>query len=194
MKPVVLLDIDGVAANFIAGCLPIVKEITGREHAHDDVNQWLVEKALGLDEHETKELYDRIVQPGWVRALPAYEGVKEGIARIREFAEVHPVTAHFWSCSHWVYEREAWILEHLGIPAADVIHTHAKHRVTGDVLVEDKPTTIVKWLEHHPKGIGVLMRRPYNEGADLPDDSTRVKDFPHLVRWLEAYFLGIKHS
>ena len=196
MKRVVLLDIDGVAANFIEGCLPIIKEITGRDHAHDDVNQWLVEKALGLTDDETKTLYDRIVQPGWVRALPVYEGAKEGVARLREFAEVHPVTAHFYTCPHWVHEREAWILEHFGIPATDIVHTHAKHLVAGDVLVEDKTATLVKWMQRQHHGNAVRMRRKYNEGEDWKrpgaefggDWGVTVNDWPHLVRFLELRF------
>jgi 5'(3')-deoxyribonucleotidase len=194
MKPVVLLDIDGVAANFIEGSLPVVHEITGRLHVHDDVNQWEISDALNMTPDEKVAYYARVAAAGWCRSLPAYEGAREGVARIREFADVHPLTAHFFTAPTWVHEREAWILEHLDIPARDIIHTHSKHRVAGDVLVEDKPATIVKWLEHHPQGVGVLMRRPYNEGADLPDDSTRVRDWPQLVKWLEAYFLGIRHS
>ncbi len=43
MRPEILLDIDGVVANFIAGCLPHIYEMTGRSYEHDHVDQCMFE-------------------------------------------------------------------------------------------------------------------------------------------------------
>ncbi len=196
-KPEILLDIDGVAANFIAGCLPYVFAITGREHQHDDVDQFMIEQALGLDNEQTKKLYHHVMQEGWCRSLPAYEHAKESVARLREFAEVIPVTSHFFDSKHWVSERDEWILEHLGILKTDIIHTHRKYQIDGDILVDDKTSHLVKWAERHPRGCAVRFRRRYNQnepwpkqGAEYPntDWGITVDDWPHLVRFCEAHF------
>lgn len=199
MKPVVLLDIDGVAANFIAGCLPYVYAITGHEHRHDDIDQYMIEKALGLDEEQTKRLYEHVCQEGWCRNLPPYEEAKTGVAELLSFADVVPVTAHFWSSKHWVYERGEWIVEHLGIPQTEIVHTHAKFRIDGDVLVDDKTAHLVKWKQHHPRGTAVRFLRNYNIHEDwrkppgtseFPNTDWGVvaQDWPHLVRFLKMHF------
>ena len=195
MKPVILLDIDGCPANFVAGCLPVIKDITGRDHVHDDVDQWQIETALGLDEEQTKLLYERVCSEGWVRDLPLYEGAKEGVAALREFADVVPVTAPFWSSKHWVYERYEWILNQLGILQRDVIHAHAKWRVAGDMLIDDKMSHLTQWAtaKHNADGIPVLFRRKYNEN-EIWDPAVlrgyRVPDWPTLVHVARMHFEG----
>ena len=95
MLPELLLDIDGVAVNFIEGCRPVAERLIGRSFHHDEIDQWLIEKALGMDAAQTKELYQAVMEEGWCRALPAYEHAKEAIAKIREYAYVIPLTSHF---------------------------------------------------------------------------------------------------
>lgn len=185
MRPVILLDLDGVAVNFIAGALPLIHEITGRLHHHDDVDQFMIEKALGLDAEQTAALYKRVADEGWCRGLPAYDGAKEGVEALQAFADVIPVTLPFDS-PFWVREREAWVLEHLGIPREKVHHTHEKWRVVGDALVDDKVSHLVSWKEKHPHGRAVLFKRRYNQDGSWKGPT--VEDWPHLVGSLEAYF------
>jgi 5'(3')-deoxyribonucleotidase len=193
MKPTILIDIDGVPANFIAGCLPVVKEITGRDHVHDDVDQFMIEAALGLDEAQTKALYERVCSEGWVRDLPLYEGAREGVDALREFADVVPVTAPLWSSKYWVYERYEWILNQLGIHQRDVIHAHAKWRIHGDMLVDDKMAHLTAWATapHNRDGVPVLFRRKYNENEVWQpgvERGYRVGDWPTLVHVARTYF------
>lgn len=195
MKPVILLDIDGVAANFIAGCLPYIFDITGREHTHDDVDKFMIEKALGLDEEQTKRLYEHVCSEGWVRGLPPYEDAKAGVASLREFADVVPVTAPFWTSKHWVIERYEWILEQLGIPQIEVIHAHAKFRIAGDMLIDDKMSHLVTWANAphnvHSVGVPVLFKRRYNENEHFPVEirqGYRVGDWQTLVHVAKTHF------
>ena len=181
MLPEVLLDIDGVAANFIEGCRPAAERIVGRTFHHDDIDQWLIEKALGMDDVQTQELYRHIIEEGWCRALPAYEHARESVARIREYAVVVPLTAHFHESKTWAWERDEWILAHLGIPKTDVIHTHRKFQVDGDVLIDDKPSHLRAWRARRPSRCAVLFHRTYNKGDGW--------DGPGFGSWvdLEAY-------
>lgn len=170
MRPEVLLDIDGVAANFIEGCIPAAEAIIGRRVFHDDIDQFMIEKALGMSEEQTVELYKHVMTEGWCRALPAYEGAKEAVAFMQQHATVIPVTAHFFSSKHWVYERDAWIIEHLGIVQTDIIHTHRKFQIDGDVLIDDKVSHLTTWCARHPLKRGVLFKRRYNENARWTTD------------------------
>lgn len=187
-KPDLMLDLDGVARNFIAGTLPIVKETTGRDHHHDDVDQWRVEHALKLTAEETKLLYDQIAQPGWCRNLPPYEGAKEGIAQLRETCNVYPVTFQypsFW----WVRECEEWLVEHFDIDPKHVIHTDAKYMVFGDYFVEDKTAALVawraKWAKRGLVGTPVLFQRNYNKLDGW--DGALVSSWPELTSFVIAH-------
>lgn len=183
--PEVLLDIDGVAANFIEGCRAPAERLIGRTFHHDDVDQWLIEKALGMDEAQTKELYRRVMEEGWCRALPAYEHARECVAKIREYAIVVPLTAHFHDSKTWAWERDEWILEHLGIPKTDVIHTHRKFQVDGDVLIDDKPSHLRAWLARRPSRRAVLFQRAYNK-----NDGWTGPGFDNWIE-LEAYLRSL---
>lgn len=190
MKTEILLDIDGVAANFIEGCIPAAESILGRKVFHDDIDQFMIERALGMTEEQTTELYKHVMSEGWCRALPAYEGAKEAVAEMQQYADVIPVTAHFFSSKHWVYERDAWIIEHLGIAQTDVIHTHRKFQIDGDVLIDDKISHLRSWIARRPVKRGVLFQRKYNAGEVLERTSNirMIDGWPALVAYLSDTF------
>ena len=186
--PEVLLDIDGVAANFIEGCRTPAERLIGRTFHHDDVDQWAIEKALGMDATQAKELFRHVMEEGWCRALPAYEHARECVAKIREYAVVVPLTAHFHGSKTWAWERDEWILEHLGIPKIDIIHTHRKFQVDGDVLIDDKPSHLRTWLARRPDRRAVLFQRAYNvnDGWTGPG----FNNWPELEAYLRDAFQG----
>lgn len=183
-RPVVLLDVDGVSASFIAGALSVIKEITGRDHAHDDVHLPFIEKALGLSDGEARAMYAAVERQGWCRSLPVYEGAREGVAELSTFADVHPVTSHFLTSPYWAYERDEWIVENLGLPKESIVHTHSKHIIDGDIFVDDMTKHVIRWSARHPRGTAVLFRRRYNAGDEW--QGVRVDDWPHLVRFARS--------
>lgn len=187
-KKRILLDVDGVFANFIAGCLPHVHWITGRRHDHDDVDQFMIEKALDLDTDETRFLYEQVATEGWCRRLPAYQGAKEAIIALREFSEVWAVTQPYPSRT-WAHERDTWLVEGFGFDINDVLHVRskAKHAIDGDVLIEDKPSTLIEWQEWHPDGYGILFERAYNKSCEWT--GARVRDWNELLSVVQAAFL-----
>lgn len=184
-KKRVLLDVDGVFANFILGALPYVHMITGRKFEHDDVNQFMIERALDLDTQETTELYRHVASEGWCQRLPAYEGAREAIVDWRSLAEVWAVTQPYPS-RHWAYERDTWLTEGFGFSIDDVLHVRskAKHAIDGDVFVEDKTATLIEWQEHHPAGVGVLFERAYNRNDAWT--GPRVRDWSELRALVHA--------
>jgi 5'(3')-deoxyribonucleotidase len=190
MKPEILLDIDGVAANFIQGCIPIAEALVGRRVFHDDIDQFMIEHALGLGETQTVALYKAVMTEGWCRSLPAYEGAKEAVTFMREHATVIPVTAHFFDSKHWVYERDAWIIEHLGIPQTDIVHTHRKFQIDGDILIDDKISHLRSWIGRRPSKRGVLFQRRYNQAEVLERTSniTMINGWGNLVAYLSDVY------
>jgi 5'(3')-deoxyribonucleotidase len=157
----VLLDVDGVLADFVKSYLRLVYEVTGRWYEHHHVTEFNLGNALGLTADEASEVNKGIVQ-GWCSEIEPLTGAIEGVGALSYLADVYVVTSPWNKCPTWTYEREQWLARHFGIPHAKVLHGSAKHLVRGDVLVDDKTETCVKWQAEHPCSSCVLWKSPWN--------------------------------
>lgn len=169
-RPVVLLDVDGVLANFIEASLRVLRAV-GVSAEHDDVTSWHLEDSLGLTNKQRGWLMEAWSEPGFCSMIPPYAGAREGVDALREVADVYAVTAPMWSSPTWQGERTEWLVKHFAFDRKDVVSTHAKYLVAGDVLVDDKPETVAKWRQwgritgRGHTGLGVLWDRPYNRNT-----------------------------
>lgn len=165
----ILLDIDGVCADFITPCLAAITVHTGKQFDPTAIDDWDIMKALHIAADDAAAIYRSMQVPGLCRSMPVYPGAVEGVQRLRAHGDVWAVTAPFGG-PHWMHERDQWLVEELGFRKADILHVRsdAKHAIKGDVLVEDKTSTLVRWQAHHPTGRGVLFQRRYNERDGWP--------------------------
>ena len=161
----VLLDVDGVVANFVESFLREVEAVTGASFSHDDVTQYDLCKALGLSRRDEAAVYDRVGRAGWASRLSLYDGAREGVLALREASDLYFVTAPVWAAPTWAFDRSAWIRRHFGVRHDRVVFTAAKHLVAGDVFVDDKPEAIEAWRREHSRGRAVLWARPWNAGG-----------------------------
>lgn len=163
MKPRVLLDVDGVLADFVGAFLAVVEQQLGRSHTAEDVHSFGIANSLNLSKDEFDRCAEIVGKPGFCRSLAVCPGAIEGVAQLRELAEVYIVTSPWNTNPTWTHDREQWLAEHFGIPSARVVHTSAKHLVRGDVLVDDKTETLRDWLrERDHGGIAVQWQTPHN--------------------------------
>lgn len=63
----ILLDIDGVVADFISHCMPIIKAICGSIYEHNDINQYQIERVFNLDTGQTEQFREAIKMANWLR-------------------------------------------------------------------------------------------------------------------------------
>lgn len=166
-KPTVLLDVDGVLADFISGALANLKRLFDIDGKHDHVINWHFETCFGLTSAQAKQLHDSWTEPGFCAGLPPYVGAVDGVNALREYANVYPLTAPFNSVP-WVSERDAWLGKHFGFSRKAITHTEAKYLVKGDVFVDDKTEHVIAWQAAHPQGVGILWAQPYNVDSVLP--------------------------
>jgi 5'(3')-deoxyribonucleotidase len=175
--PRVLLDIDGVCADFVTPVLAAAGRMMGREFVLDDVHQWDILQAIGADA-EVIAAVDRVIeQPGFCASLQVYPGVHEGLKQLRQYYEVVVVTSPFTG-PHWVAERDAWLRRELGFAKSDIVHTAGKRVCAGDVLIDDKDSTLVEWATYHPEGLPILFDQPWNR-KDVT--TRRAMGWTHLV-------------
>jgi len=164
-RPRILIDVDGVLADFIAHSLPILERLTGRSWVLDDFQTWDLFDTVPREFEQP--FFAAVNTPGWCRGLPVFGGAQEGITRVRELAEVYIVTSPMNHIPTWTHEREGWLKEHFGIPHKKVVHTSAKYICVGDALVDDRPANIAAWEKEHPEGLGLLWDQPYNRDVQV---------------------------
>jgi len=179
-----LLDIDGVVADFLASAFDILHKITGRRYVATDLHDWDIFETVPR-EHEDA-FYDAWGEPGTCFSIPVIPGSHEGVQGLQERGDLYVVTSPMASVKTWTNERDRWLQKHFGIPHKRVVHTASKFLVSGDVLIEDKPSNLIKWLEHHPEGIGILWSQPYNERVNLGSRVHRVRSWEDVFAVLDA--------
>ena len=187
MRPVILLDVDGVCCDFVQPIVNKVNTLTGSHHTPTDINQWEMMDAFNATPQTRKAVDNMVKTKGFCRGLKAYDGALEGVNALRNFATVHPVTAPYDS-DFWIAEREQWLVQELGFSRHDIAYTHAKHLIMGDVLIDDKTSTLVKWqTARGPKAKAVLFSQPWNVNDAW--GGIRVTSWLHLVTMLRFHFV-----
>jgi 5'(3')-deoxyribonucleotidase len=182
-KPTVLVDCDGILADFISAALNILCRKSGILVEHDDIVTWdlyscLPEKAQPFIPYIEWLLKAR----GGCMSMSPYDGAREGLQRLEEIANVVIVTSPYPGSETWHSERERWLEKHFNMPASRVIHTHSKYHVKGDFLVDDKTSHVAKWAEAFPEGQALLWNMKYNEKDELPfENASRVVGWDQLV-------------
>jgi 5'(3')-deoxyribonucleotidase len=162
MTRTVLLDCDGVLSDFLGAFITVATATVGRPFAAEQITEFDICKALGLVPDEAGRVYRNIQREGFAAGLDVIPGAIEGVRSLQEVADVYIVTSPWNSNRTWTYEREAWLKTHFGIPHKNVIHGSAKHLVRGDVLIDDKGSTVIEWNAAHPGKTAILWAAPYN--------------------------------
>jgi 5'(3')-deoxyribonucleotidase len=156
----ILLDVDGVLADFLTPAIVILRRLTGKPWTHQDMPTWDLFDVVG---HEwEKRFFQECGRRGFAESLDVYAGAREGVAQLQQISDIYIVTSPMQHNPTWTYERESWLQKHFEIPASKVVHTSAKYLCRGDILVDDRPANVEKWIAQHPNGIGLLWDQPYN--------------------------------
>lgn len=159
----ILLDVDGVVADFVAG----VESIIGRKFTQEEKRKWDVLQFLKPEERE--EVYAELAQPDFWRNLPVVDGALEGVRYLDRLGyDITWVTAPWASCESWESARRDWLDEKFAMSAKGhhYIPTASKEKVVGDILIDDKPQNIREWKEANPDKKAFLFDTPFNQDYD----------------------------
>lgn len=167
--PRILLDCDGILADFVGGVLLAVRELTGRQLSPEDFPTWDVfdhlEVLLPDRSGLKKAVMNAVDEPGFCANLPAYPGVVDALRQLLELQaakklEFFVVTSP-WHSPTWVYERDNWLMRR-GVQKKNILHATTKHIIVGDMFVDDKAAHVRDWGEHHSPGGAFLWTTPHN--------------------------------
>lgn len=168
----ILFDMDDVVADFAHHLLHLYNEKYNDQLTPNDMIDWdmskFVKKECGMD------IFHLMKTPGFFRHLQPIEHAKDVIARLIEknfnvlFVSDSPKGYSFTDynvnplfVSNPADDKRDWLAEHFPmVPTSNVILGSMKYYVRGDLLVDDKPDT---YLKFRSLGLDVLlMDRPYN--------------------------------
>lgn len=174
----VLLDVDGVVADFRGAFYRAANVLLPRKVFAVTPPQWDISAELGLSNEEESRIYDWVRSPGYALRMEIYAGAVAGVATLRQIADVYFVTspvrltkkdrdwynsrAHIsWPEITWMHDREEWLMRTFGVDEHHVVHTSSKELICGDFFVDDKPAHVDRWAAAQP-GLALIWDQPYN--------------------------------
>lgn len=167
----VLLDCDGVLADYTGQCSRELKRKFGITLDAEDLATWDFSKQLA----PVVRAYLEEIQKGaefW-EDIDRIEGADAAVTAIQLSGhEIHVVTSPHFDCIGWAWSRRKWLKRHFGIKPENVTITQSKFLVGGDVFVDDKPEHVTAWVKERTardtrKGRAFLVDAPYNQGVDV---------------------------
>lgn len=163
-----LFDLDGSLADYDKAMLAGLAALKGPdEPAFDDVH----------DSYRLPHLKARINlisrEPNWwINLEPIAMGFKVLELAKQIGFQIHVLTQGPKTKPLAWKEKVEWCQKHLG-PDIDIHITRNKGMVYGKFLYDDFPDYMLKWLEHRPRGLGIMPVKKSNQ------------EFRHrqVVRW-----------
>lgn len=157
----ILLDCDGVLADFPGGVVKAVNQFYSTNWKTSDIKTWDIGQSLGLP----TDIIDEIAsQPGFCLDLEPYPEALEAVKKLKTLGDVWIVTSPHKSKT-WCWERIKWCERHLDISYKRVINASDKRLISGDLFLDDKPANLENWCNDQ-KGVALLWDQTWNR--DFP--------------------------
>lgn len=151
-----LVDQDGVMADFMGRVFDITEQETGRRYCHADITDYW------FDGCPDKDLFmDIMNREGLYRDLDVITGSVQAINRLREQYDVVVCSAPPKGSKTAEDEKREWLARHFDNDFAEAaIITRNKHLVMGSVLIEDNPH-----IRRDAAWTPVMLDQPWNSQA-----------------------------
>ena len=177
----VLLDMDDVLCDLTGPWMDLLNKRHGTTIKKEDLTVWHIGRALPIKfpSLTSSEIYAPLDEPGLFRNLPMMPGAKQTLETMKnrgwKIAIVTSLPVEKHHPGQVVQEKIEWIGEHLSgvVEERDVIITHRKDLVRGDILVDDAPHN----LETFP-GKTIAFDRPWNRNVVV---SGRVSHWNQMI-------------
>jgi 5'(3')-deoxyribonucleotidase len=173
MRPIILLDVDGIFLDFHREVIDVANAVAERAgHGFrvsvEEFPTWDMKEGLercGAPNFVISACLEEMAKTGFNEsARPDPEAV-ENLPRLQKIGDVVAVTAPNKRCDTWIEERIRWMWKHFGMHVNDIVFTRRKEIVRGDFFADDKPENVLKWRSRNPDGMGMLWNATYNESA-----------------------------
>ena len=173
----ILIDLDSICVDLLTPWLGTYNEMFDDCLSVDDITDWQL--AGFIKTEEKKAFFQIIKEPLFFRNLEAIPGAKEAVHTLRARHEVRLVSAPFGLYSYT--DKAWWVRQKLGLDHSSLVLMpgNNKHWLQADVLIDDKPETLMAWKATWPDAKSATIAYPYNQ------------EFSHLV---DCYAPDHKHT
>jgi 5'(3')-deoxyribonucleotidase len=171
----ILVDLDGICADFFAELWKRLSAITGNEYSTDQVMNWSLGSNFKEPGRDMVKLIDSIYEaPGFFEALQPIPGARTAIQDLQTMGhEVLIVSAPCTPASGM--EKLQWCKDWLpSIGKKEVVITGAKHIFKADVLIDDSPFNVVKFKAENPTALALSIAYNHN---NVPEYDGRYGSF-----------------
>lgn len=184
-----LLDCDGVLADWMTAVNDVIERATGRRISPQECGGWLKLSNLGFSPTERKYIEHELNAPGFVEELAPLPGAVEGVQRVVEATGCHLsiVTAH-WDSPTWMYERKKW-LKKWGFlkEGRGMVATREKWLVAPGLLVDDKIQNVLDYNAKSVGGHAVLWQTDFNAVDPARKFTQQVGSWDEVLKELQEY-------
>ena len=197
MQNPILVDVDGVLADFVSEVLDFINNEHKLNLTHQHVTEFHIQKCFSAYWNESTDKF--INSSGFASRLKILPGAQESIEELRkEGHKILFVTSPLAANPTWCYDRFEWLSKHFGVTWKDVIFAHQKCHVQGATLIDDRFKSIKEWSSFNKK-TSILFEQPWNRfeqespwkvllnGTKIVDDYSWVSfnNWKHIVEYIK---------
>lgn len=163
----IAIDVDGVVADLVPKLLSEINHKFKTKYTIEQCTMWnFYDRSGGMfDDPEHADYAVKLMRGAHYAAnVRIISGSVDAINRICAAGHtVVWVTAPFRSSKTWAFDRTNWILEHFPACSKHIILTDRKEWVDADILIDDNPENIERWMKGGKKyRKGYLFSQPWN--------------------------------
>jgi 5'(3')-deoxyribonucleotidase len=160
---IVILDVDGVLAQFHETATMMINELFGRNISINDFERWGITSILKT-EFEKEMFLKELQSPGFATSIMPYPEAQNAVKKLRELevSVIFATSPNFQSLT-WMRERQEWLEHYYSANVREIAQIHKKHLLIGDVFVDDRVKNVEQWAKANPGKKAILWDAPYNK-------------------------------
>lgn len=188
----VLIDLDSTVVHLDKKWYGTWNERTGDDLHPEKVDTWDTHLYC---KNQDKAFYQILNEPGFFRDLEPIAGALDAVKHL--FDQGHELYIITSSPNGGMHDKKLWVKDHLPfIKPKHVMMVDVKHKVHGDVLIDDAPHNIIDYRKAWPTSLIVGIEYRYNRtnpevraAVDLlaKDYREPIKAWAEMVARIEAY-------
>lgn len=189
----ILIDMDGIVTDTLPAWLDRIHSLYGVRAVPDDITKWNLHENPPLNLLKPDQIFDILNEKDFTLGIPQMADATHHIERLHKAGhDISIVTARYGT--NCMPETLVWLREMM--PWLNVEKKawfcYDKHRITGDVLIDDKAETLIQYRKDHPKAHLVTIDYPYNKHA--PADAHRVAKNGSEWEQIENYINELQNN
>lgn len=174
LKIRVIWDVDCIIADMIPAICQSIYKRYDKKYTPQQIDQWDLKVVTGIP--TVQQIFDKQM----ILNMNPVQGSTTYLPNI--WKNTYSILATY-AVNDTYNQKSAWIKKHLPFVNIDneLVFIKKKYLLDGDIFIDDKAQSVIKWLQRHPNGIGFMLDYAYNrEFIGTHNRLTSVKNWTEL--------------